>query len=145
MLEPEVSGGIGEGTIVDGSTHPPEVTNLNYTFDGWLGDALLETFPCFIVTTDLAKDLEAAVLTGFKCSKVQISQSEQFDEVCPGLQLPEFLRLELTGRPGIDDFGLSADFRLVASERALVILNSHGIEDCGIEPFDEKHIRPMQT
>ena len=36
-LEPEVSGGIGDSTILDTSVHPPIVSALEYEFEDWLG------------------------------------------------------------------------------------------------------------
>ena len=54
-LEPEVAGGFGEQTILDNSTHPPDVKWLHYVLDGWLGDDILESFPCYIVTERLRR------------------------------------------------------------------------------------------
>lgn len=36
IIEPEVAGGLGEGTIMSRNTHPPIVTRLHYKFDGGL-------------------------------------------------------------------------------------------------------------
>lgn len=44
-LEPEVAGELGSGTVMDVSRHPPLVSHLQFKFQGWLGDDLLETFP----------------------------------------------------------------------------------------------------
>lgn len=52
FLEPEVAGGIGPNSELHCDDGKLVVTRLNYEFDGWLGDALLETTPCFIVTND---------------------------------------------------------------------------------------------
>ena len=48
-IEPEVAGGLGDHTVMDRSVHPPIVSKLHYQMEGWLGDALLESFPVFIV------------------------------------------------------------------------------------------------
>ncbi|APF85630.1 hypothetical protein HI806_01945 [Ralstonia solanacearum] len=50
FLEPEVAGALGENTVLDASTHPPRVEKLHFEFSGWLGDAILESFPCVIAT-----------------------------------------------------------------------------------------------
>jgi hypothetical protein len=42
ILEPEVSGEIGERTVIDSSVHPPIVSYLHFVFMGWLGDDLIE-------------------------------------------------------------------------------------------------------
>src|SRR3954454_10828086 len=57
-LEPEVAGQLGDTTMLDTSVHPPVIQRLEYRFDGWLGDDLLESFPCFVVTERLANELK---------------------------------------------------------------------------------------
>ncbi|CDX39985.1 hypothetical protein MPLSOD_40275 [Mesorhizobium sp. SOD10] len=45
-LEPEVSGGLGDDTVMDTGVHPPPVVaRLHYEFDGWLGDVIVTSFP----------------------------------------------------------------------------------------------------
>ena len=65
ILEPEVAGGWGEGTIANTSPHPPVVETLEYMFDGWGGDDLLATFPCFIVSEALATAIGFLALAAF--------------------------------------------------------------------------------
>jgi hypothetical protein len=40
---------------------------------------------------------------------------------------------EIVGRAGIDDFGLSADRRLVVSQRALNVVRSFNLDNCDTE------------
>jgi hypothetical protein len=49
-IEPEVAGGLGPKSETRRGNRRLVVTRLNYTFDGWLGDALIESTPCFILT-----------------------------------------------------------------------------------------------
>lgn len=136
-IEPEVAGGTGRNTIMNTKVHPPDVSSLHYEFYGWLGDALLTSFPCYIVTKELAVAMESAHLTGFKFDQVQITKSGEFEDLYPNRQLPEFLWLRVFGRPGIDDFGLIKPARLIVSERALALLTSFGIANAIVEPFEE--------
>jgi hypothetical protein len=122
MLQPEVAGGWGPKTVVDVSVHPPRVARLHYEFDGWLGDDLLECFPCFVVSNRLARELERSNLTGFVLGDVDISTTPEFDELYPNRHLPAFSWLKIAGRAGVDDFGISAEHRLVASARAMDVL-----------------------
>ena len=48
VIEPEVAGGFGENCEIDWSTGKMQVNKLHYQFDGWLGDELLESTPCYI-------------------------------------------------------------------------------------------------
>lgn len=134
-VEPEVSGGFGDNAVVDTSAHPPRVSKLHYQFDGWLGDDLLETFPCYIVSESLAKEIELAGLTGYTFDDVETSKSEQFEELYPGKELPKFYWLKVEGVAGKDDFGVAEDCRLTVSTKALEVLKKGKIEEADLEDF----------
>ena len=131
-LEPEVAGGLGKNTILDRSNHPPLVHNLHYVFDGWLGDALLEGFPCFIITEPAMQKLQGAGVTGVKFAPVEVSTSEEFQDFYPNRKLPTFLWMQVGGVSGRDDFSIGKDFRLVVSDRVLQILREIGISHASI-------------
>ena len=78
-LEPEVAGGFGPDTIMDHSVSPPRVKRLHYEFDGWSGDQLLESFPCFIVTERLVNEIKRLNASGARFGDAKITQSEEFD------------------------------------------------------------------
>lgn len=122
FLEPEVAGGIGENTKGNWGMHPPIITHLHYQFDGWLGDELLTSFPCFIVTNNLLKIIEKNKCSGVVFDVVEISTSEEFEDFHQDLKLPEFKRLIPIGTAGVDDFGIADDYRLVVSEKALNLI-----------------------
>ncbi|MFF2553458.1 hypothetical protein ACFVUS_20840 [Nocardia sp. NPDC058058] len=126
LVEPEVAGGHGRGTRYDRSTVPVTVTALEYRFDGWLGDALLESTPCFIVTEDLARSIERLELTGVHFDTVSVSISSKGREFMD-TELPTWKWLKLTGRAGESDFALNDELCLVVSDRALKLLQEAGI------------------
>ena len=119
-VEPEVAGGWGKNTVVDSGLRegPASVSRLHYEFDGWLGDELLTSTPCFIVSERLAREIEGAQLTGVWFDELEVTTSGEFADLYPTLQLPKFVWLRIDGRPGQDDFGLAKGIRLVVSERA---------------------------
>jgi hypothetical protein len=135
MLEPEVAGGLGEQTDIDSSAHPPVVTRLEYRFEGWLGDDILESFPCYIVTERLKEALAALPPTGCAFDSVLVSKSEVFEELYPNRALPKFFWLKVTGRAGVDDFGLSAAYQLIVSERCLRRMEQFNLADCTVEEW----------
>ena len=55
LIEPEVPGGLGDKTQGDFSKHPPVIEHLHFQFEGWLGDDLLESFPCFLVSNSVTR------------------------------------------------------------------------------------------
>ena len=134
-LEPEVSGGLGKKTQLDSSTHPPIVTKLHYVFDGWLGDDILETFPCFIITESLKNKIESEGLTGITFDSVLISKSETFVALYPNRQLPLFFWAKIIGEFKEADFFIGNDNRLIVSDSAYNILKAFNIENGLFEDF----------
>ena len=134
-VEPEVAGGLGFDTVMDRSVHPLVVSRLHYEMDGWLGDAILESFPCFIVTEDAKRQLQAIGATGANFEDVRITRSSQFRELYPNRELPTFYWLKVSGRVGEDDVGTAADGRLVVSDRVLKALQGVGVDNALIKPL----------
>jgi hypothetical protein len=135
ILEPEVAGGWGTGTVADVSVHPPVVSRLHYEFQGWLGDDLLESFPCFIVSKRLAAKLQRSTLTGFTLDTLTVSTSPEFEDLYPATRLPEFRWLKVVGCAGQHDFGIGADHRLVVSAAALALLEGLSLRHASREPL----------
>lgn len=132
-VEPEVAGGIGPRSEMHRDGGKLVVTRLHYQFDGWLGDALLETTPCFIVTDTARRMIENAALTGVGFSDVEISRSNIFIDLHGDRSLPRFWWMIVDGRAESDDFGISGDLMLITSARALAILESAGITHANVE------------
>lgn len=143
FIEPEVAGGWGKNVVADVSIHPPQVRKLHYEFEGWMGDALLDTFPCVIATKEAADALASEGVTGIDYAKVEVSTSDLFRHLHPTLNLPPFVWLQIKGKAGRDDFGDYCDARgerpwtrHVISDRALGIIRPFGLNHADIEPFD---------
>ena len=132
-VEPEVSGGLGSETIMNTNVHPPIIDKLNYEFDSWLGDDLIESFPCYLVTEKLAHQLLANKFSGFSLDNVLVSMSEGFLDLNKNETLPKFFWLKIHGIELDDDFGLSENFNLVVSENVLNVLNMNNINNADIE------------
>lgn len=132
-IEPEVSGGLGPETEMNTTVHPPIVDKLNYQFESWLGDDLIESFPCYIVTEHLAKQFISNEFQGFSLDNVIVTMSEDFAELNETKELPNFFWLKIDGEAFNDDFGLSEDYRLVVSQRVLNLLNLNNIYNADIE------------
>jgi hypothetical protein len=137
QLNPEVAGELGETTVIDNSTHPPRVSKLEYQFDGWLGDDLLEAFPSLIVTDKLRNELDQSGLTGFRFDDVAATKSPTFTELHPNLDLPKFHWLQVFGIVGSEDFALKRSGQLVVSERALELLRHHNITHADVEELKQ--------
>jgi len=134
-IEPEIAGGLGEATIIDTSCHPPKIKELEYKFDGWLGDDILEAFPCYIITEDLAKAILANTLKGVSFKPVKTTKSDEFSELFPDLKLPDFQWLIIEGSGCLDDFWLTNDCRLAVSDLAFTLLKDFKIKHADITIF----------
>ena len=133
-LEPEVAGGFGDEAELDNSVHPPKVNNLHIVLDGWLGDSLLECFPVYLVTQELKSEIESESLTGCNFESAKITTSDQFRELYPDRDIPEFIWLKVKGVAGRDDFGISSENSLVISKKVMN-LSELKIENCDSEPY----------
>lgn len=135
LIEPEIAGGLGDHTEIDTEVRPPVVKSLEYRLEGWLGDELLESFPCFIVTESLAERIRDSKLSGFSLAPITVTTSPEFEELYTKISLPVFLWLKIKGQAEVDDFGLTPDFRLVASQRAMDTLSEAQINHADIEEY----------
>ncbi len=136
QLEPEVAGGFGDNTVIeDTAARPLRIQRLEYRFDGWLGDDLLETVGCFIATPPLAKAIQLAHSTGVDFADVEVSKSPEFEELYPNLQIPTFVWLKVFGKAGSDDFGLSKENKLVVSELAFNVLQLFALRHCEVAEY----------
>jgi hypothetical protein len=136
-IEPEVSGGFGKDTILDNSVHPPMIKKLHFVFDGWLGDDILESFPCFIVTDSLRKKIESEGMTGLIFDNLKISKSQTFKTLYKNKQLPTFYWAKINGKYKNDDFSLGEDYRLIVSEKAFLILKEFNTNNAIFEEITD--------
>lgn len=133
IIEPEVAGGMGSETQLDNTVHPPLVKRLHFEFEGWLGDDILETFPCFLVTESLKNKIQNENLTGIAFNTVLITKSSNFITMYPDKSLPKFYWAQIKGSFGKTDFFLGPDKRLVISEKSFLLLSQFQIKNALIE------------
>lgn len=134
-LTPEVPGHLGENTILDNSVHPPIVKKLDFVFDGWLGDDIIECFPCFLVSENLKNDLEHSKLNGYEIMSCTLSVSNLFMQLHPNLHLPLFYWFKITESKELADFWISDKNNLIVSEDALKILKSYNFHKDNYKPY----------
>jgi hypothetical protein len=143
-VEPEVGGNVVmHSKLVDPTATPLQILELHYEFDGWLGDPIVESIGCHIVTEPVADRLCSIGATGVQFDRATVSASDQFEEVHSGLSLPKFLWLKAIGRPGIDDVGLYGSGVLVVSESVLKELEALGMRHAEINDFSKPLPDPM--
>jgi hypothetical protein len=136
-VEPFVAGDFGKNTVLDNRVHPPIVHKLHYEIDVWIGDVLIRSFPCYLVTKEAERELLKMRVSGATFADVEVTASELFHRLQPETKLPTFVWMKIHGQPGHDDFGMASNHTLVVSERALDVFERLGNESAGIHSFDE--------
>lgn len=131
-LEPEVPGGYGDATVFDWTVAPPIVTSLDFIFDGWMGDDIVASNPVHLVTDRLRTALEGAPLTGIEFDHVEVTTSDEFDEVFPDVELPTWHWLRATGFAGHDDAWPGRQGRLTVSQRFMDVLTGFNLTMCTV-------------
>lgn len=124
-VEPEVA---GRATVERRAESRPTLT---YVFDGWRGDALLESYPHVVVTEQLATELDRARLDGYEFGPATTEASETFRRLYPDQTPPSCRWLRVDGEAGCDDVGTDADGILVVSEDALDRIERVGFDNYG--------------
>jgi len=134
VLEPEVAGGWGPDTVADTATHPPVVRHLHYEFAGWMGDDIVESFPVFIVSEQLAQAIDGETLSGVQFDDVKVTKDPQFEAFFPEVAraLPRWRWLRPVGSPHVSDFWQQPGGKLVVSERAMKLLRRFKLDHCDI-------------
>jgi hypothetical protein len=135
ILDPEVAGSLGFKTAMDTTVHPPTVASLHFVVDAWLGDDIVQSFPCYLVTEELKTRLKSIKPSGLTFAFAEITASDNFEELNHGRKLPELSWMKVTGAPGSDDVGLTADARLVVSERVLAEMKRLKFDHCDVKQF----------
>lgn len=134
-IEPEVAGSLGDETIINTTVHPPFVSQLHFVFNGWLGDDILETFPCYIISERLKNEILNSNLIGIAFKSLKVTKSIQFKDLYPNLNLPDFYWAIINGKYDTDDFVISEDFRLIVSENAFKVLSLFNVSNAIFENY----------
>lgn len=136
VLEPEVAGGLGEGTVLDASVHPPIVSELEYEVAGWLGDDLIAGFPVYLVSPRLLAAMETARLTGFAVNpNCRVTVNEQVYAELNSSDVSTFTWIDIPGATS-DDLHVTADLLLGVSDRAWEVFSQFTLRFCGIREAD---------
>lgn len=148
MIEPEVAGELGENTIYENyddvvnEGERAKISHLHFVFYGWLGDDILETTPCFLVSEKLKETIEKSDLSGYEFENIEVTLSEEFLEIYPDVIVPSFYRLLPKGTIKVEDdkysdwdnmdFSVTEKDYLVVSEKVMDLLKNFQIENADI-------------
>jgi hypothetical protein len=126
-IQPEVIVGLGDDTEFQEQSVPfSTIVKLHLKLEDWLGDDLMECYPCYIVTEYLKNLLETQSFKGFEFQEIKTTLDDIFDNnYQQNKPLPDFHRLLITGQKGQDDLFLDGDKILNVSAAFLDFLGSN--------------------
>lgn len=127
VIQPEVIVGLGEKTVFLEKEQPfKTVLKLHVQLEDWLGDDIMECYPCYLVTENVEKSLREQNFTGYEIDDVEISKSEYFaDNYNLVKELPKFYWLKINGKVGENDLYLGDGKNLYASELLIKFLSEN--------------------
>jgi len=129
VVEPHVAGELGPGTSLDTSTHPPHVSSVEYVLDTPGTDDLIESFPVFLVSDELARELERANLTGFDLAEARVVPSLGYQDMYGDTPHKHYHWLKLT--PSVKpDSWLDEEHRLNVSDQMMEVLRRFERVEC---------------
>lgn len=132
IASPQVAGELGPNTKFI-SRAPLRVDSVEYLFNVWPSDTLLEAYPCFIIRQDLQLVIQNSGLTGAVFGECLTGFTDYVD-AADRTSIPKFARLDPHGVLGVDDFCMSPTQKLLVSERAKTILSDFTL-DCEYRPL----------
>lgn len=131
-IEPDAPGRVEEGRNI--YENHSKLDSVIFIFDYWPDD-IVESTPVFLASERLSKRISDAGTTGFLLKMCKCIKGDQFHISCPERgDIPPYRWLDVTGKAGVDDFGLE-NLNLVVSQRALDILKNFDISLADITPF----------
>jgi hypothetical protein len=140
ILKPQQCGGFGRKTLYGGelTDRPPAIYRLDFEFTAWPIDDLIEFNCTYIATERLIAELSELnpKPVGIFYDTVTINTTYEMRQAQPGLELATYKWCKINGRPGKDDFAMSADHHLVISSRALVVIKPK-LTRCIIEVYNQ--------
>ena len=134
-LIPQTCGEFGRKTLYAGELTdiPPVIYRLHAEFNIYPNDQLIAISNQFVCTANLAEKLQRTQprLSGLQIHELNVTTTLDFRRNNSGKELSEMRWLKIVGKAGVEDFGMSADYKLVVSDKALSVIKSE-INNCEI-------------
>jgi len=132
VIEPHVAGELGDGTCLDPSTHPPRVSSVEYVLDTPRAADLIESFPVYLVSHELARELVDAKLSGFSLDEARVVPSLEYLAAYGDTPHKQYRRLRLIPSAEADCW-LDERHLLHVSDRMMEVLQRFDLTYADIE------------
>jgi uncharacterized FAD-dependent dehydrogenase len=138
-VNPQYCGEYGRKTLYSGELTdvPAKIFRMHAEFNIYPDDELIEISRQYLGTDALAEVIKAIQprATGLSVDDVITTTTFDFRRNYPGKELPMMKWFKITGKAGVDDFGLSKDYQLVVSDRVINKIKNK-MNNCLAEAFD---------
>jgi hypothetical protein len=111
------------------------VSQVDYVIDGPDADELIQSFPVFLVSTDLGSRLKDAGLSGFELTGARIRPSDNYQAIYGNEPHLQYLWMQVTGAAGESDCWLDESFQICVSDRMMTVIQTAKLADCHVEPL----------
>jgi hypothetical protein len=135
-IDPQVAGELGEGTVMDSSVHPPAVSRVEFILDYPETDDLIQSFPIYLLSDELADRVVQSGLAGIRLEDVDVRPSEEFLAAFGEAPHRNYRWLQLENSEGADAW-ISDALELCISDRMMRILEEATLSDCIISEIDD--------
>lgn len=135
VLEPLVGGELGPETVLDRSAHPPRVDRLQFVLDTPTTADLIEAFPVYLVSDELAQQLTVAGLQGFRFDAAEVLRSDGYFDAFGDTPHKSYQWLRPERDTPEPDAWIGDDLRLCVSDRMMEVLQRADLRGCDIEPL----------
>ena len=140
LLSAEVPG--YPGNNCKPAPHADVFTHLDYELDDFPHDCIFVTVFEHVIEERLADRLNKVDFTGAEIKEVEISFTEEYERHTSqnrNKKLPKYRWLKVTGKPGVDDFGIEKNGNpvsgLVVSKRVYDLIESFKLEWCDVYDY----------
>lgn len=132
-LDPQVAGELGEGTELDGRTHPPVVSAVEYVLDQPENDDLIQSFPVYLISVDMEQLLIHHGFTGFTLDDAAITAGDVYLEVHGPVPTPHYRWLRIAGRESDSDCWIDESLQICVSNRMMAAMRALRLDECDVE------------
>lgn len=129
--EPQVAGELGPRTLYI-SSFPTRVAKMEYLFDAWPSDDLVQAHPCFGISNELQEHIKNSALTGFELRSALVGTTDYFEGLS---SIPVFYELLPVGIAGTDDFGLDDSHKLILSGSSVDLIQKFRVTELDLKPY----------
>ena len=134
-IDPQVAGELGDGTVLDSTVHPPSVSQVEFILDYPETDDIVQSFPVYLVTSQLAARIEQAEMVGIVLADAIVRPSEEYVAAFGDAPHRSYRWLQPVIVDAADAW-IDSSLQLCVSDRMMSVLEGAVLSDCVATEID---------